>query len=56
MGSKPAVMREKAKMVHRVKGTKLVVHRVRYNRRLAWIDLNNKVWPAAFVEYVPEGE
>jgi len=47
-------MKEKVKMVHQVKGTKLVVHRVRYNGRLAWIDLNGKVWPGQFVEYGPE--
>lgn len=56
MGSKPAVMREKAKMIHKVKATGQKVIRVRYNRRLAWMSDDGKIWPAQFVEYGPEKE
>jgi hypothetical protein len=52
--SNKLAQKEKVKLVHKVKGTGQVVIRVKYNRRLAWMSQDGKIWPSELVEYGPE--
>ena len=58
MGSKPAIMKEKVKMVHKVRTTGQKVVRVKRivngHGTLSWMSEDGKFWPGGLVVLVPD--